>query len=184
MVVDTRSRMSLFVAGFSHLSIKEDRAAMLIVDMDISRLMIYCATGSSPSSTSAPSPKNENHYNIQNLKAKPAYSQGSMALEGSKSPAGSKCGRNNSSTCCEVSTGCFKCGHNGNITRKCPKNKQGNDPQARSSFLNPYVSMNFDVIPEQLSELFSVSTLVSDSILAETVYHDYLIFPQSEDYHG
>lgn len=58
------------------------------------------------------------------------------------------------------------------------------DPQARSSFLNPYVSMNFDVIPEQLSELFSVSTLVSDSILAEMVYHDYLIFPQSEDYHG
>ncbi|WMV29394.1 hypothetical protein MTR67_022779, partial [Solanum verrucosum] len=38
---DMRSRMRLFVAGFSHLSSKEGRAAMLIGDMDISRLMVY-----------------------------------------------------------------------------------------------------------------------------------------------
>ena len=32
--------------------------------------------------------------------------------------------------------------------------------------------MNFDVIPEQLSELFSVSTLGCESILVERVYRD------------
>ncbi|KAK4713263.1 hypothetical protein R3W88_019170 [Solanum pinnatisectum] len=40
MVADMRSRMSLFVAGLSRLSSKEVKAAMLIGDMDITRLMI------------------------------------------------------------------------------------------------------------------------------------------------
>ncbi|XP_049389890.1 uncharacterized protein LOC125854396 [Solanum stenotomum] len=41
MVADMRSRMSLVVAGLGRLSIKEGRAAMLIGDLDISRLMVY-----------------------------------------------------------------------------------------------------------------------------------------------
>ena len=36
--------MSLFVAGLGHASSKESRAAMVIGDMDISRLMVLCAT--------------------------------------------------------------------------------------------------------------------------------------------
>ena len=41
MLKDTKSRMSLFVAGLGRASSKEGRVAMLIVDMDISRLMVY-----------------------------------------------------------------------------------------------------------------------------------------------
>ena len=41
MVADMRSKLSLFVIGLSRLSSKEEKAAMLIRDMDISRLMVY-----------------------------------------------------------------------------------------------------------------------------------------------
>ena len=41
MVKDTRSRMSLFVAGFGRALNKEGRAAMMIRDLYISRLMAY-----------------------------------------------------------------------------------------------------------------------------------------------
>lgn len=41
MVIDMRSRMSLFMSGLSRLTNKEGRAAMLTGDMDIARLMTY-----------------------------------------------------------------------------------------------------------------------------------------------
>ena len=41
MVADMRSRMSLFVVGLTRLSSNESKAAMLIGDMDIARLMIH-----------------------------------------------------------------------------------------------------------------------------------------------
>ena len=41
MVKDIRSRMSLFVGGLGRASSKEGRVAMLIGDMDISRLKVY-----------------------------------------------------------------------------------------------------------------------------------------------
>ena len=41
MVKDMRSRISLFVAGSGRASSKEGRDAMMIRDMDISRLMVY-----------------------------------------------------------------------------------------------------------------------------------------------
>ena len=40
------------------------------------------------------------------------------------------------------------------------------------SFVTPYVAMNFDSIPQQLNEPFSVSTPVSDSTLLQRVYYD------------
>uniref|UniRef100_M1DPH3 Gag-pol protein n=1 Tax=Solanum tuberosum TaxID=4113 RepID=M1DPH3_SOLTU len=81
--------------------------------------------GPAPSYTSATAPKNKSEYNSQNFKAKPVYSQGSIAQGGSKPPACAKYHRNHSGTYREGSTGCFKCGQNGHFMRECPKNKQG-----------------------------------------------------------
>ena len=44
------------------------------------------------------------------------------------------------------------------------------------SLVTIYVSMNFDIILEQLSEPFSVSTPVGESILALIIYRDCPIF--------
>lgn len=44
------------------------------------------------------------------------------------------------------------------------------DPGATLSFVTPYVAMRFDVLSDVLLELFSISTSVSDSIVANRVY--------------
>ncbi|KAH0679067.1 hypothetical protein KY284_020152 [Solanum tuberosum] len=266
MVADMRSRMSLFVDGLSHLSSREGRAAMLIGDMDIARLMIHVQQvdeeklkdreefrnkraktgnesgqqksnvnqsssqqkqkGPAPSSTSAPAPRNKGEYNSQNsqnFRARPTHSQGSIAQGGSKPPECAKCGMSHLGMCGDGSTSCFKCGQNGHFMREFPKNMQGNgnggnrahsssvsppdraasrgatsgvggggnrlyaitsgqkqedspdivtDPGEILSFVTPYVAMNFDVLLEKLSDPFSVSTLVGESIRAKRLYHD------------
>ncbi|WMV45168.1 hypothetical protein MTR67_038553 [Solanum verrucosum] len=103
MVADMRSRMSLFVVGWTCLSSKERNAAMLIGYMGITRLMIHVQQhkqkGSAPSSASAPAPRNKCEYNsqsFQNFRARPMHSQGSKAQGGTKTPACAKCGRSHS----------------------------------------------------------------------------------------
>ena len=44
------------------------------------------------------------------------------------------------------------------------------------SFLTPYIAMNIDIIPELLSEPFSVFSPLGESILSERVYLDFKIF--------
>ena len=46
------------------------------------------------------------------------------------------------------------------------------DPADSLSLVTTYVAINFDVIPEQLSLSFSVSTLFGQSILPERVYRE------------
>ncbi|KAH0733004.1 hypothetical protein KY289_004192 [Solanum tuberosum] len=162
MVADMRSRMSLFVAGLSRLSSKESKAAMVIGDMDIARLMIHVQQkhkGTALSSASAPAPRNKgenNSQNLQNFRARPAQSQGSVAQGGNWTPTCAKCGKNHPGACRDDPTGCFKCSQEG----------------ASLSFVTPYVAMNLDVLPEKLCEPCSVSTPIGESILAERVYHD------------
>ena len=50
------------------------------------------------------------------------------------------------------------------------------DPWAILSFVTPYVGMNVEIILEQLSKPFNVSTPVAEFILAERVYCDCAIF--------
>ncbi|XP_015076432.1 uncharacterized protein LOC107020537 [Solanum pennellii] len=124
-------------ARFCLASGKEGRAAMLIGDMDISRLMDY-RSGSSrpqfkkqkdnaPSSDSVPTPRNNGEYNGHkslNIKDSPAHSQGSVAQRGSWDPSFGRCRRNHVDKCCNGQSGCFKCGEVGHYMKELPKNKK------------------------------------------------------------
>ncbi|WMV50784.1 hypothetical protein MTR67_044169 [Solanum verrucosum] len=46
------------------------------------------------------------------------------------------------------------------------------DPSATLSFVMPYVSMRFDVSPDVLLDLFSISTPIGESIVAKRVYRN------------
>ena len=50
------------------------------------------------------------------------------------------------------------------------------DLRVSLSFVTPYVSTNFDFLPEKLSDPSSVYTLAGESTLAERAYHYCIIF--------
>ncbi|XP_069143364.1 uncharacterized protein [Solanum lycopersicum] len=182
MVKDIRIRMSLFVFGLVPTSSKEGRAAMLIGDIDISRLMVYVqqvkeekvkdrqeyrnnkaktgnesgqhkggsslpqfqiSKGHAPSSASTPDHRNRGEYSVhklQNFKARPTQSQGSVVKGGTKPPSCAKCDSNQSSICHEGSAGCFKWGQTGHFMRESikSKNNDGNGGnRAHSSSISP-----------------------------------------------
>ncbi|XP_049367942.1 uncharacterized protein LOC125832791 [Solanum verrucosum] len=132
--------MSLFVAGLSRLSSKQGRVAMLIGDMDISRLMVYVQQvkeeklrdrekkrGPVPSSASAPAPRYKREFtgqNSQNFRVGPAQSQNSVAQGRNQVLACARCGRVHPGKCRQGQTGCFKCGQEDHFMKECPKNKQ------------------------------------------------------------
>ena len=50
------------------------------------------------------------------------------------------------------------------------------DPSANLSFVTPLVAKKFDVLPNILSEPFSVTTLVNDSVVAKRVFRSCPIY--------
>ncbi|XP_049406227.1 uncharacterized protein LOC125869851 [Solanum stenotomum] len=145
MVVDMRSRMSLYVVGLSRQSSKEGKATMLIGVIDLARFIIYlqqveedklkdkeefkdkrAKKGPAPPFASAPALENKDGYirNSYSFRARLAYPQGSMVPRGSKAPACARCGRVRPGKCSQGQTGFFKCGQEGYFMKECPKNKQ------------------------------------------------------------
>ncbi|KAH0705892.1 hypothetical protein KY285_010419 [Solanum tuberosum] len=186
MVTDMRRRMSLFVAGLSHLSSKEGNASMLICDIDIARLMLSFQQKHkepAPSSASAPAPKNK-----KCPKKKPGNGNGGKRAQSSSVappdravPWGATSGTGGGSNRLYAITSRQEQEDSPDVVTGMIQVFKSNvytllDPKASSSFVTPYVAMNFDVIPEQLSEPFSVSTPVGESILAKRVYRDCPIF--------
>ncbi|XP_070039761.1 uncharacterized protein [Nicotiana tomentosiformis] len=55
------------------------------------------------------------------------------------------------------------------------------DPCSPLSYVTPYVAMELGIEPEQLHELFSLSTLIGESIMAARVYRDYVITVHGQD---
>ncbi|XP_049358906.1 uncharacterized protein LOC125823600 [Solanum verrucosum] len=149
MVANMMSRMSLFVAGLYRLSSKEGKAAILIGDMDISRLMVYVQQVEEEKLREREEFRNKKAKTIGNESGKPRnnanratpeQSQGSVAHGGNWDPVCAKCGRTHPGKCHDGSTCCFKCGQEGDFMKKCPKNRQGNGNQgnkAQSSSVAP-----------------------------------------------
>uniref|UniRef100_M1DL44 Gag-pol polyprotein n=1 Tax=Solanum tuberosum TaxID=4113 RepID=M1DL44_SOLTU len=130
-----------------HLSSKESKATTLIVDMDITRLMIHVQQ--------VDEDKLRDREEFRNKKAKtemssdnrrvmqtarPALSQGSVAQGGNGTYACAKCGRTHLGVCRDGFTGFFKYGQNGHFMKECPNNEKDNGNggnKAQSSSVAP-----------------------------------------------
>uniref|UniRef100_M1DZG1 Gag-pol protein n=1 Tax=Solanum tuberosum TaxID=4113 RepID=M1DZG1_SOLTU len=131
MVKDMMSRMSLFIAGLGRLSSKEGKAAMLIGDMDISRLMVYVqqveeeklrdreefkSKKAKTGNESVQQKGNVNRSSFQQKKKGPAPSSASAPALRNKGE------------------------YYGHFLKECPKNKQGSGNlgnRAQSSSVSP-----------------------------------------------
>ncbi|XP_015057648.1 uncharacterized protein LOC107003914 [Solanum pennellii] len=160
-----RSRMSLFFAGLGRALSKEGRAAMLIGDMDISRLTVY----------------------VQQVKAEKLWDR--EVYRNKKSKTGNKSGQQKDSCfkcgqeghfmreCPKNRQGSGNLGNIAQFSSVAPLDRVApigdpSDPGESLSFLTPYVANKFEILPEKFCEPFGVSTLVGQSILEEKVYRD------------
>ncbi|XP_069145464.1 uncharacterized protein [Solanum lycopersicum] len=126
------SIMSLFVAGLGRSSSKEGRAAMLIGDMDIFRLMAYVQQ------VLREKLRDREVYRNKKSKtsARPTQYEGSVAQGRSLANACAKCGR--TQPCC------FKCGQECHIMSECPKKKQDSRNSRNKNHSSSVIPLDMD----------------------------------------
>ncbi|KAK4718271.1 hypothetical protein R3W88_016609 [Solanum pinnatisectum] len=119
MVVDMRSKMSLFVTGLSQLSSKEGKAAMLIWDMDIARLMVYVQQVGEEKLRDREEFRNKKAMTSGNESRQPKNNVNRSSFQQKyKGPAPSSASAPTPRNKCEYNKGYFM--------EECPKNRQGN----------------------------------------------------------
>ncbi|XP_025884739.1 uncharacterized protein [Solanum lycopersicum] len=160
MVKDMRSRMSLFVVSLGHGSIQEGRAAMLMGDIDISMLMVYVQHVQEEKLRDREEYKNKKaklslrHHRLVRLRLETESS--SVGPPDRAAPKGTTSGAVGGRTRLYAL-------NNRQEHENLPDVVTGMirvfdlivyallDPGVSLSFVTPYVAMNFEIIPEQLS---------------------------------
>ncbi|KAG5586522.1 hypothetical protein H5410_046956 [Solanum commersonii] len=189
MVVDMMSRMSLFVAGQSRLSSKKGRAAMLIGDMDISRLMVYVQQveekklrerkkfrnkRAKVGNEFGQQKSNVNHSSFTQRQKGTALSSGSTPTPKNKSEY---CGQNSR---VKPSYSQGSVAQRGSKPPACAKTTPRGATSSTGGGANRLYAITSrheqenspNVVTERLCKPFCVSTPVEESILAERVYRD------------
>ncbi|KAH0650287.1 hypothetical protein KY284_030199 [Solanum tuberosum] len=133
MIDNSRAQMNKFLYGVSNLVKTECKNAMLLENMNISRLMTHAqhVEAPAPSSASVPSSK---FRNDQKGRASGSKSQGSVS--GTRTyPTCPKCGKNHPSECLAGKEECFGCGQPGHKLKDFPskQGQEGNNSRSQST---------------------------------------------------
>ncbi|KAG5609832.1 hypothetical protein H5410_021113 [Solanum commersonii] len=208
MVADMRNMMTLFVFGLSHLSNKEGKETMLIGDMDLCRLMINVHQVEREKLNGMEKFRNNKAKTTNNEIGLQKIGNGHRSCFQQRSSRPDPSSPSGTTSQGSVAQG-FRAHIMLSVVGPIQENVMVSlivvfnenspyvvngmpkfftfhvnallDSGANLSFVTPYVAIRFDITPEQLLELFSVSTPICESILVETVYHDCTISVYHKD---